>query len=77
MGLEALRKSGDDERLVYTVTEAAERLGISRAFAYELVARGDLPVIRLGRRRLVPKVALAELVARGAIAQDLTQTRGR
>ena len=26
-----------------------------RAFAYELVARGELPVIRLGRRRLVPK----------------------
>ena len=37
-------------------------LGISRAFAYELVARGELPVIRLGRRRLVPKVALLALV---------------
>jgi hypothetical protein len=42
VGLEALPKSGDDERLVYTVTEAAELLGISRAFAYELVARGEL-----------------------------------
>ena len=77
VGLEALPKSGDDERLVYTVTEAAELLGISRAFAYELVARGDLPVIRLGRRRLVPKVALADLVARGPIAEDLAQTDGR
>ena len=77
VGLEALSKSGNDERLVYTVTQAAEMLGISRAFAYELVARGDLPVIRLGRRRLVPKVALAELVARGAIGEDLTQTHGR
>jgi hypothetical protein len=28
-----------------------------------LVARGELPVIRLGRRRLVPKVALLALVA--------------
>jgi hypothetical protein len=26
------------------------------------VARGELPVIRLGRRRLVPKVALVDLV---------------
>ena len=51
-----------DERLVYTVSEAGELLGISRAFAYELVARGELPVIRLGRRRLVPKVALLALV---------------
>ncbi len=51
-----------DERLVYTVAEAGELLGISRAFAYELVARGELPVICLGRRRLVPKVALLALV---------------
>jgi excisionase family DNA binding protein len=45
----------DSDRLVLTVTEAGELLGISRAFAYELVARGELPVIRLGRRRLVPR----------------------
>jgi excisionase family DNA binding protein len=50
-----------EERLVYTVAEAGELLGISRAFAYELVARSELPVICLGRRRLVPKVALLAL----------------
>jgi excisionase family DNA binding protein len=50
------------ERLVYTVAEAGEMLGISRAFAYELVARGELPVIKLGRRRLVPKAGLLALV---------------
>lgn len=55
------RNPGED-RLVFTVAEAGELLGISRAFAYELVARGDLPVIRLGRRRLVPKIALLALV---------------
>jgi excisionase family DNA binding protein len=53
------------ERLVYSVAEAGELLGISRAFAYELVARGELPVIRLGRRRLVPKVALVALIEGG------------
>ena len=53
------------KRLVYSVSEAAELLGISRAFAYELVARGELPVIRLGRRRLVPKVALLALAGSG------------
>ena len=50
------------DRLVYTVAEAGALLGISRAFAYELVARDELPVIRLGRRRLVPMVALLALV---------------
>jgi len=55
-----------DDRLVYTVAEAGKLLGISRAFAYELVARGELPVIRLGRRRLVPKVALLALIAQSS-----------
>jgi excisionase family DNA binding protein len=59
-----------DERLVYTVSEAGELLGISRAFAYELVARGELPVVRLGRRCLVPKVALLALVGQGLDPED-------
>lgn len=45
-------------RLALSVTEAAELLGISRALAYELVARGELPSVRLGRRVVVPRVAL-------------------
>jgi excisionase family DNA binding protein len=63
-------------RLVYSVAEAGALLGISRAFAYELVARGQLPVIRLGRRRLVPKAALAsaepaaQTAGEGSIATD-------
>jgi excisionase family DNA binding protein len=51
-----------DDRLVYSVTEVGDLLGISRAFAYELVARGELPVVRLGRRRLVPKIALLAML---------------
>ena len=62
-------KRWPSERLVYSVSEAAVLLGISRAFAYELVARGELPVIRLGRRRLVPKVALLALAGSGQPAQ--------
>jgi hypothetical protein len=38
--------SDTEERVVYTVAEAGEMFGISRAFAYELLARGDLHVIR-------------------------------
>jgi len=50
------------ERLVLSVAEAGELLGLSRAFAYELVARGELPVVRFGRRIVVPKAALLELL---------------
>jgi excisionase family DNA binding protein len=51
-----------DERLTLSVTEAAAVLGISRALAYELVARGELPALHLGRRLLVPKAALLGLL---------------
>jgi excisionase family DNA binding protein len=49
-------------RLTLTVEEAAALLGISRAFAYEAVRRGEIPSIRIGRRVLVPRVALDRLV---------------
>ncbi len=48
--------------LTMTVEEAAHLLGISRAFAYELVARGELPAVRLGRRIVVPRRALEALL---------------
>jgi excisionase family DNA binding protein len=51
-----------DVRLVVTVAEAAKLLGISRSFAYELVKRGERPVVRMGRRQLVPKVSLSQLM---------------
>ena len=51
-----------DNRLVLTVAEAAELLGISRTHGYELVARGELPSLRLGRRIVVPRRALERLV---------------
>ncbi len=51
-----------DESLVLTVEEAAKVLRISRGLAYELVRRGDLPSLRLGRRLVVPRHRLLALV---------------
>ena len=51
-------------RLVVTVTEAAELLGISRGLAYELARAGQLPSLRLGRRLVVPRAALLEWLER-------------
>ena len=47
---------------VWSVGEAATLFGISRAHAYELVARGEFPHVRLGRRIVVPKHALDALL---------------
>ncbi|MCP3877511.1 MAG: helix-turn-helix domain-containing protein [Sulfitobacter sp.] len=49
-------------RLVYTVSEAAELLGIGRSTAYELVARGELATVRLGRRVVVSRPTLTALL---------------
>lgn len=54
-----------EERLVYTVEEAGERLGLSRNSAYEAIKRGDIPSIKIGRRILVPKPALDRLMETG------------
>jgi excisionase family DNA binding protein len=62
------------DRLVLTVAEAGALLGLSRAFAYELVARGDIPVIRLGRRIVVPKAALLEMVGLRPAGSQPTQS---
>jgi excisionase family DNA binding protein len=51
-----------DEPLTISVEDAARLLGISRGLAYEAARRGELPVIRFGRRLLVPRARLLELV---------------
>jgi excisionase family DNA binding protein len=55
--------SDSSGRLTMTVEEVARALGISRAFAYEAVHRGEIPHIRIGRRMLVPRAALARVLA--------------
>jgi excisionase family DNA binding protein len=53
------------ERLVLSVAEAAEMLGISRTLAYDLVAQGELPALRLGGRIVVLLRPLERLLGGG------------
>lgn len=46
----------------YRIEEAAQLLGIGRNHAYEAAKRGDLPVIKIGKRLLVPKAALDRML---------------
>lgn len=50
------------DKLTLTVEEAGERLGISRPTAYELTKRPDFPVLRIGRRIVIPIDGLDEWV---------------
>lgn len=45
-----------------TVEEAAQMIGISRTSAYQAARTGELPTIRIGRRLLVPRHALARML---------------
>jgi excisionase family DNA binding protein len=49
-------------RETLTVEETADRLGISRALAYKAARRGELPIIRIGRRYLVLKAELERML---------------
>ena len=62
---------GKAERLTLTVGETAHLLGISRGLAYELARSGQLPVVRLGRRLLVPKIALERMLNRSQDTSDI------
>jgi excisionase family DNA binding protein len=50
------------ERLAYRVNEAVKLLGLSRGTVYKIIQDEELPVIRLGRRILIPAVALQALL---------------
>jgi excisionase family DNA binding protein len=63
------------ERLTLTVEEAALALGISRSLAYESVRRGDIPHIKIGRRVLIPRVALDTLLASAGTETDSRDRR--
>lgn len=45
-----------------TVIEAAKRLGIGRNQAYEAAHKGQIPVIKIGKRLLVPLAALERML---------------
>lgn len=51
------------DRVVMTVPEAGAKLGLGRSAAYEAAARGDLPVVRVGRSLRVPIVAFERLLS--------------
>ncbi len=50
------------EAVTMSVPEAGRRLGIGRNAAYDAAARGEIPMIRIGRRMLVPRAAFDRML---------------
>lgn len=50
------------ERQTMTIEEAAKALGVGRNKAYEAAKAGQIPTIKIGKRRLVPIVAFEKML---------------
>ena len=60
-----MQPTGSEEvptKLVLSIAEAAEVLGVSDDLIYELTARGELPCLRLGRRKVIPAIAIQAVI---------------
>lgn len=55
--------------LTYTVSEAAEALGVSRPTMYQLIHSQGFPTLKVGTRRLISKALLAQWVVEQAGGQ--------
>lgn len=47
----------------YSVREVAERLGMSERQVARMIAAGDLPSMKIGRRRLIQRAAITAWMA--------------
>ena len=52
----------NSSRQTMNVEDAGKILGLCRNAAYEAVKRGEIPTIKIGRRLLVPLIALEKLL---------------
>jgi excisionase family DNA binding protein len=53
----------DEDELTISVPEAGRLLGLGRNASYDAARRGELPVLRFGRKLRVPIVAFERLLA--------------
>lgn len=55
---------GKEERLVYSVYDLVELLGLSISSVYQAITNNEIPHIRVGSRILIPKKMLDEWLSK-------------
>lgn len=53
-----------------TVKEAVEFWGVKKSLVYSLMERGEIPYVRIGRRRLIPRRFLIQFAAENLVARN-------
>jgi excisionase family DNA binding protein len=60
--VEDMKATKKRKQTVFTVGEVERILGTRKLSAYHAVARGDIPSVRIGRRILIPRQAVRQLL---------------
>ena len=63
-----------EEPLLISVPEAARLLGVGTTFGWTMVRRGEMPTIKLGRRVLVPRMAIERLADAARVEQGAQES---
>jgi excisionase family DNA binding protein len=58
------------DRLTLTAREASQLLGLSRTSVYQGISTGEIPHVKVGKRILIPKVALEKLLSEASVKKE-------
>jgi excisionase family DNA binding protein len=58
------------EPILLSAEQVATMLGVNRSTVFDLLRRGDLASVRIGRRRLISRSAITDFVERHERAAD-------
>ena len=68
---ETYQRAGPAPRLLLTVEEAAEHIGICRSNMFKLIRQGDVQSIKVGRLRRVTPAPLEDFVRRLSLGEEI------
>lgn len=57
-----------------TVNEAVQFWGVKKSLVYAMMERGDIPYVRIGRRRLIPRRFLMQFAAENLVVRKAGHT---
>lgn len=50
------------EQMTYSIEEAAKLIGVSKSFMYKLARNREVPVLKLGKRLVIPRHKFHEFI---------------
>ena len=65
-----MEQLGNRPRLLLTVEEAADRIGICRSNMFKLIRQGDIKSVKVGRLRRVAPAALEDFIQQLSTGED-------